>query len=270
MNNTHEPTPPRWQQLIVGILAHLLCYGISICAMYIAVLLTWNDESGGPPRALPWIGLTYWLVSGIWVWWLWGRRPRTVIPIFATTLAAMLLVSAGIGHRWRLAASSVYLQMFVWGLAVSPSRSWSRGSRREARVGARGSPTPQRSSRRSQEASCTSSGRDTTASRAPSSTGSATARHAAGRRLGTARSRPAARGAWGPRHRRKNPAKPPRPAQPDLCTPRPTTTSPRHRQAQDAPHNDARSSNGRQQQEGTGDGQHRRVSAHKRLLPRSK
>ena len=87
--------------------------------MYIAVLLTWNDESGGPPRALPWIGLTYWLVSGIWVWWLWGRRPRTVIPIFATTLAAMLLVSAGIGHRWRLAASSVYLQMFVWGLAVS-------------------------------------------------------------------------------------------------------------------------------------------------------
>ena len=114
-----EQAPAPWPLLLGGLWAHLLCYGAAACAMFIAVLLTWNDQPGGPPRALPWIGLTYWLAGGIVVWWLWGRRPRTIVPIFASTMAAMLLVSAGIGQRWRLAASSVELQMFVWGLAVS-------------------------------------------------------------------------------------------------------------------------------------------------------
>ncbi len=98
---------------------HLLCYGFSLYTMIMTILLTWNDEQVGPPRALPWIGLAYWLVAGIWVWWLWGRKPRTIFPIFASTLAAMLLVSADFGNRFPFVASIPDLQWFILGLALS-------------------------------------------------------------------------------------------------------------------------------------------------------
>ncbi len=119
VNSARTSTPPPWRQLLAGTLVHLLCYGFSLYTMIMTILLTWNDEQVGPPRALPWIGLGYWLAGGIWVWWLWGRKSRTIIPIFASTMAAMLLVRSDIGRGWPLVASIPDLQMFVWGLAVS-------------------------------------------------------------------------------------------------------------------------------------------------------
>ncbi|WP_296140633.1 hypothetical protein [uncultured Tessaracoccus sp.] len=114
-----EQAPAPWPLLLGGLWAHLLCYGAAACAMFIAVLLTWNDQPGGPPRALPWIGLTYWLAGGIVVWWLWGRRPRTIVPIFASTLATMFLVSVDFGHHFPFVASRPDLQWFLRGLALS-------------------------------------------------------------------------------------------------------------------------------------------------------
>ncbi|WP_296136762.1 hypothetical protein [uncultured Tessaracoccus sp.] len=118
MNTTYKPTPLGWQQLIAGMLVHLLCYGAAQYAALFAVAYAWAHEPARP-WMLPWIGLMYWFGGGLGVWWLWGRRARAVVPLFGTTLGMMLLVSANFGFRWTAIGSNMVLDLLVQSLLLS-------------------------------------------------------------------------------------------------------------------------------------------------------
>ncbi|MDU7360731.1 MAG: hypothetical protein E7L00_05950 [Propionibacteriaceae bacterium] len=129
-------TPSPLQQLIAGILAHLLCYGAALSAVVYALVRTWGNPAAGP-RVLPWMGLAYWLAACLLVWAMWHFRMQTLASLLAATLGMLLLVSQHIARTWRFPGTSIHLHILVQALSVSSvpvAIAWlgGTGSRRRA------------------------------------------------------------------------------------------------------------------------------------------
>ncbi len=118
MGNATVPRDLRLEQFLSSLVVHgIWC----LAAPYsmLALSLLGGIEQRTPSVLFVLVGFIHWLGGGLLVWYLWGRRARTVVPIFASTLGMLLLVSSNLALEWTLPGINLVMQDFVHCLLLS-------------------------------------------------------------------------------------------------------------------------------------------------------